>query len=340
MPSPTDKDEQAGTANDAGRRARRSPGARKTSGAGVPNPALAAAAGDYLEHLRRERSLSDNTVKAYAADLTAFVSWLPGETAAPARHQIVLYIAHLKSRGHKPASIARVLASLRGWFAWQKLTGKLESDPCETLQNPQSEKRLPEVLSQEEVSAMIAAATSSRERAVIELLYGAGLRVSELAGLNLADLNLAEGHLRCLGKGARERIVPIGGQALAAVKEYLSDHNMGDPQLTGGARPGRRSGPQRRQPLFRDRQGKRLSRLVVWQIVKRLAGSAGIKKRLSPHTLRHSFATHLLENGADLRSVQELLGHSNIVTTQLYTHISRRHLRQAYDSAQEKFGII
>jgi len=188
---------------------------------------------------------------------------------------------------------------------------------------------------------------------MIELLYGAGLRVSELAGLKIRDVNLAHGYVRCIGKGNKERLVPIGKRAIEAVKEYVAElraapgNSKGNVPPSGGkaasvaaaGRAQRSAGAntaaaQGSEPLFRDRLGGPCSRLVVWQVVKRLARNANIKKALSPHTLRHSFATHLLENGADLRAVQELLGHSSIVTTQLYTHVSRKHLRKAYDNAQ------
>lgn len=297
------------------------------------NQWLAGTMADYLLHLAGERGLSDNTVKAYSADLKAFLTWLPAETAEPARHQLVLYLSHLKSCGQKPTSIARTLASLRGWFAWQKLIGRLDCDPSATLQNPQTSKRLPQVLTIEEVKAMISVAKSARDTALVELLYGAGLRVSELCGLNLSNLDFIQGSLRCLGKGSKERLVPIGNQAMQAIKDYLTERNgqAGSEEKTSPPRRGKSN--RVAQPLFCDRRGGRMSRLVVWQVVKRLARSAGINKKLSPHTLRHSFATHLLENGADLRVVQELLGHSSVVTTQLYTHISRKHLRQSYERA-------
>ncbi len=302
------------------------------------NLALNQALEDYLAHLRKERGLSENTLKAYTADIRSFVNWIPAETAEPARHQLVLYLSHLRSIGQKPSSVARTLSSLRGWFIWQKASKRLASDPCETLQNPQTQKRLPQVLTVNEVSALLGAADQQRDRAIIELLYGAGLRVSELSGLNRFDINYSQGQLRCTGKGAKERIVPVGRQAIEALNEYLAQA----PIKATEAPPQAACIPKRRtrvaEPLFVNRQGKRLSRLVIWQIVKRLARRANIKKKLSPHTLRHSFATHMLENGADLRTVQELLGHSNVVTTQLYTHLSRQHLRLAYQSAQEKFN--
>jgi integrase/recombinase XerD len=210
-----------------------------------------------------------------------------------------------------------MIASLRGWFAWQKATNRSGTDPCDTLQNPQRERRLPVVLTIPEVTKLIEEAVTPRDRAIIELLYGSGLRVSEAANLEVRHLNLNQGSVRCMGKGSKERIVPLGRKAIIALQEHLGQRIS-----------------NRNQPVFLDLKGNKLSRLVIWQVVKRLARRAAITKDLSPHTLRHSFATHLLENGADIRVVQELLGHSSVVTTQLYTHISRRHLRRAYESAQ------
>jgi integrase/recombinase XerD len=179
---------------------------------------------------------------------------------------------------------------------------------------------------------------NSRNEALIELLYGAGLRVSELSNLDLRHLNLHQGYLRCTGKGGKERMVPIGNQATKAVNRYLQEkkqkNKIKETQLSPPQNKYSRQSPLM-EPLFCDRNGNKLSRLVIWQVIKRVAKQAGITKKLSPHTLRHSFATHLLENGADLRAVQELLGHASVVTTQLYTHVSRQHLRQAYESAQD-----
>jgi integrase/recombinase XerD len=279
----------------------------------------------YLDFLNRDRGLSPNTIAAYRNDLSGFIFWLPPNTERVDRVHVTRYLAFLKSAGHKPATLSRNLATLRGWFAWQKSHGKITSDPSDGLLNPQRVRKLPTVLTVAEVTAMINAAANSRDRAMLELLYGAGLRVSELAGLEIKDINLAHGYVKCFGKGSKERIVPIGKPAVAALKTYLCELGT-----TSGA-----TGPAAgRLPVFRDRAGQKLNRLVVWQVVKRLAAKANVRKSLSPHTLRHSFATHLLEHGADLRAVQELLGHSSIVTTQLYTHISRKHLKKAYESAQ------
>lgn len=296
----------------------------------------------YLQYQYLERGLSQNTVKAYYSDVRAFIEWLPDGNIN--RAVIVRYLTQLKNSAHfmgtsrKAATTARALASLRGWFAWQKVARQLPHDPCDGLQNPQRERRLPTVLTVQEVDAIIRQAASLRDRAIVELLYGGGLRVSELTNLDVRNIDLKHGTIRCIGKGSKERIVPIGNSALTAVRNYMESRipKLDRRKSRSAARILQKELQSRStaDPVFTDRQGGRLSRLVVWQIIKRLAQQAGIIKDLSPHTLRHSFATHLLENGADLRSVQELLGHSSVVTTQLYTHISRRHLRDAYEKAQ------
>ncbi len=300
----------------------------------------------YISHIAKERGLSPNTVAAYKRDLAAFVksfqvSGKNDEAAVkmqlrvtePTRQDIARFLFGLKSKGHSSSSIARALASLRGWFGWQKDMRIIENDPCETMQNPQQARHLPQVLTPDEVAAMIEAATKTRDRLIIELLYGAGLRVSELVKLDLKDVNLSQGFIRCVGKGSKERIVPFGERAASCLKQFLTEPQPEPRVTTRGAAPLN----ARAVPLLRDKHGKRLSRLVVWQVIKRMAIRAKISKTLSPHTLRHSFATHLLENGADLRAVQELLGHASVVTTQLYTHVSRGHLRRAYQNAQQNF---
>lgn len=326
----------------------------------------------YLEHIQAERSLSPNTVAAYRRDLSFFCAWLSSERATkpqmaalPTRGDILLYLAALKKRGQKATSLARILASLRGWFIWLKNMRLTSSDPLENFENPHRSKKLPLVLTTLEVQALFATAESKRDKAILELMYGSGLRVSELVGLAISDINLSQSYLKCFGKGSKERIVPIGMQAKRAVEEYLAelrevkDQKQTQPtsESAAKAKRGRPKGSKtstlaktpgdqraikvklRKEPLFKDEKGERLSRLVVWQIVKRLSGRAKLTKSISPHTLRHSFATHLLENGADLRAVQELLGHANLVTTQLYTHVSRAHLKSAYTQAQSNFGL-
>ena len=310
----------------------------------------------YLEHVSKDRGLSTNTVLAYKSDLGFFVRRLSRLDQVPLRQDVARYLSQLRGEGHKASTIARRLASLRGWFTWQKTAGFLDANPCDALQNPQRSRHLPQVLTPDEVSEMIAGARITRDRLIVELLYGAGLRVSELVRLDVKDINQSQGLIRCLGKGDKERIVPIGSRALSCLKEYLKEEKdqlaaaaprkavrgiSGGPDIIKNP-PGAkaRSRTQKTVPLMHDRKGNRLSRLVVWQVVKRLARRSSIRKTMSPHTLRHSFATHLLENGADLRSVQELLGHASVVTTQLYTHISRRHLKRAYDSAQSNFNQV
>jgi integrase/recombinase XerD len=330
----------------------------------------------YLEHIRGERSLSLNTLISYRRDLTFFVVWFRGEQqhgrirnapdAVPSRGELLRFLASLKAKGQKPASVTRMLASLRGWFGWMKDMRVIGSDPLEHFENPHRLKKLPQVLTTNEITALFAVISTRREKAILELMYGSGLRVSELVGLNISDLNFNQNYLKCFGKGSKERIVPIGTEAMNAVLQYREEEK--EKQLARAQKVEENNGKKKRgrprkivatssatvtpnssshdrrkrvkeEPLFKDEQGERLSRLVVWQIVKRLSQRAGIVKSISPHTLRHSFATHLLENGADLRAVQELLGHANLVTTQLYTHVSRAHLKSAYTQAQLNFGV-
>ncbi len=304
----------------------------------------------YINYVRLERALSPNTVAAYRRDITAFLQWVKQNRnlneELPTRQDISDFLAYRRKKGDRSTSCARTLASLRGWFSWLKDSGFANSDPCDAVHNPQRGKQLPTVLSSGEISRMLSNARSKKEIAVLEMLYGGGLRVSELVGLNTTDVNLEQGYLKCLGKGSKERIVPIGRAAMKALREYMDEERAAAAALAAKpvkAKRGRKrlvtavSEEQKGEPVFRDKNGARLSRLVVWQIVKRIAEKAGVTKSLSPHTLRHSFATHLLENGADLRSVQELLGHASVVTTQLYTHVSRQHLKKAYESAQSQF---
>jgi len=327
----------------------------------------------YLNHIQSERGLSSNTQEAYKRDLSFFCKWLAAkETINPdqklkiLRRDVTAYLSYLKSHKQESSSLARVLASLRGWFTWLKYLKLIESDPLEGFENPHRQKKLPLVLTPPEVLAMLDVAEHPREILMIELMYSSGLRVSELTGLNINDINLSQGYLKCLGKGSKERIVPIGSKAQQAFETYLEIEEkrkqlkeeakiVKEQAKKGPGRPRRQILPeliieskvtkrranamQKLVPIFKDEEGKRLSRLVVWQVIKRLAKKAGINKPISPHTFRHSFATHLLENGADLRAVQELLGHANLVTTQLYTHVSRAHLKNAYQSAQGSFGL-
>lgn len=293
---------------------------------------------EYILVLDKERGLSKHTLDAYKRDIEAFIRWFKNNPGPLDRHTLARFLQWLKTEGQSATTLSRRLATLRGWFEWQRLDHKLESDPCEGIRNPKAPRKLPQVLTVKEISAMIAQCRNAKEKVIVELLYGAGLRVSELTDLCLKDVNLTHGYLRCIGKGSKERIVPIGGAATTALKEYIaSEERLSRRMEPQSARKGRLPLPQF---LLSDRQGKKINRLVLWQTVRRVAQKAGVKKTLSPHTLRHSFATHMLENGADLRVVQELLGHSSIVTTQLYTHISRSHLKRAYNNAQLKLDDL
>jgi integrase/recombinase XerD len=306
----------------------RKPLPRSRTKAPIPLASVNAQLVEYLDFVYKEKGLSKNTLKAYSSDLTNLIN-SHSDRLEVSRQDIVYYLASLKKHGQSATTISRVLASLRGFFAWRKARAYSRQDPCDSFQNPQRSRKLPAVLTPDEVSAMIAAADKCRDRAIIELLYGAGLRVSELVNLDLKDINLNQGFVRCLGKGSKERMVPLGKESIYAVNDFLAQFPKQQNRRQKSSFDGKSL------PLFIDLKGKRLSRLVVWQVIKRLANKAAIQKTLSPHTLRHSFATHLLENGADLRSVQELLGHASVVTTQMYTHISKGHLRKAYQNAQK-----
>lgn len=274
----------------------------------------------YIDYIYKDKGLSQNTMLAYRADLSDFLKKTAGKPIN--KQAITTYISSLLDEGKKASTVIRILASLKGWFAWQKESGMIADDPSQSLQSPQRARYLPQVLTEAEIDALAKHCKTNRDRLIVELLYGAGLRVSELINLNWSDLNLSRGSLKCFGKGSKERIVPMGSQALQAIEKYKAELAKERKKKPGNV-------------IFTNRKGERLSRLIVWQVLKRLAKDAGIEKKMSPHTLRHSFATHLLENGADLRSVQELLGHASIMTTQLYTHLSRAHLRRTYRKAQE-----
>lgn len=281
---------------------------------------------DYLNYVYKDKGLSRNTLLAYQRDLNSFSASVSDKDLN--RQEVIRYLANLSRQGKKPSTVARNLASLKGWFLWQKASGLISDDPSQNLLSPQKAKYLPQILAPSEIDSLVGCARNLRERLIVELLYGAGLRVSELVNLNWSDINLSQGSIKCFGKGSKERIVPIGKCALTVINEYKEQMNKDWGNKTAANRP-----------VFLNGRGLRLSRLVVWQIIKRLARKAQLHKKPTPHTLRHSFATHLLENGADLRVVQELLGHANIITTQLYTHLSRAHLRRTYQQAQQYLAI-
>ncbi|HMC56099.1 MAG TPA: site-specific tyrosine recombinase XerD [Gemmatimonadaceae bacterium] len=281
----------------------------------------------FADFLALEKGSSPNTREAYARDLSRFVQFcLVKGTADPAAVTPRLlrdYVYHLKDLGLSPASIRRNVSAVRSYFRFLVGDGLVPTDPSERLDTPQRWRTLPDVLTVEEVRRLLAAPTLDdplyfRDRAMLELAYGAGLRVSEWIGIGVKDLVLDEGLVRVFGKGSKERLVPIGRTAIGALAIYLRE---GRRTLERGAG---------RTVLFLNSRGEPLTRMGAWKILRKYVDRSGITKTVSPHTLRHSFATHLLEGGADLRAVQEMLGHADISTTQIYTHVDREYLRQVH----------
>ena len=267
--------------------------------------------------------LAPRTVEAYRRDLDSFRDWLGAAPADASPDDLVRYLAHLRAEGLSPATIARRTAALRSFYRHQVLIGARGDNPAAELELPPRRRKLPRTLSPSETERLIDAAAgvtprALRDRALVELLYGAGLRVSEAVGLERSGVDLDERLVRCTGKGGKERIVPIGRQAVDALRRYLA---RGRPYLD----------KRRRPELFLNAQGGALTRAGAFLILRKLAEKAGLEpERVHPHLLRHSFATHLLEGGADLRSVQEMLGHADLGTTELYTHVSDRRRRELY----------
>lgn len=282
----------------------------------------------FLRHLSSERAASPHTLRSYRSDLLEFVQhagrgdaggWLGGVDARAVR----AYLAHLHGRGLDAVTIARKLAALRSWFRFLVRRGVLERNVAREVRGPRLPRKLVSFLPIDEAMVLMDATppghpSRARDSAVLELLYATGLRVSELAGLDLDDLDCSERTVRVLGKGGKERIVPYGSRAAGALDAHLACR---------GALRG---------PLFANRRGGRLTVRSIHSIVRRSAAACGITRRVSPHTLRHTFATHLLDAGADLRMIQELLGHSRLSTTQRYTHVSADQLMRAYDSAHPR----
>nr|MDA8187221.1 site-specific tyrosine recombinase XerD [Dehalococcoidales bacterium] len=301
-----------------------------------------------------EKGFSPHTVAAYHNDLTQFLDFLvEAESRARAaavlvsagnvdsspnglewssinKMRIISFIISLKEKQYASTTVARKVAAVKSFFHFLVAEGVIKNDPTENLDSPKVGKSLPHTLAVEEVDELLeqpsrlSTPEALRDKAMLELLYATGMRVSELTSLNLDDINLASGYVRCLGKGSKERIVPVGFQAVRAVEQYLE---QGRPQIA------RR---QSQNALFLNHRGERLTRQGFWLIVKAYAKQAGISTGITPHTLRHSFATHMLNSGADLRSVQELLGHANISTTQIYTHLTSERMREVYDQAHPR----
>jgi len=283
---------------------------------------------EFLNYIRVECRLAGNTVEAYARTLRAFGDLMEKkgllDPRKAAQTHILQYLIDAHRRGLKGRSVEQHLVALRSFFQFLKKTGKIENDPTAEVEFPKWVRKLPYVLSLEEIDKMLAipnrrTPAGLRDFAMIELLYASGLRVSELAGLTVTALSLDHGFVMPLGKGSKERVVPLGKESIVAIHNYLEE---GRPQLKGH---------QMSEAVFLTRLGRKFSRQGLWLLVKRYARKAGITKRITPHMFRHSFATHLIERGADLRSVQIMLGHADVTTTQVYTHISQTHLKSLYE---------
>lgn len=281
---------------------------------------------DYRNFLVLEKSLSGNSVSAYLTDLRKLQQFAESKGVEPEslqRTDLEEFLAQLHDMGLNKRSQSRVLSGVRGFFKYLLLEEVIDNDPTELIDSPKIGRKLPEVLSVAEIDAMELAIDLSkpdghRNKAIIETLYSCGLRVSELVSLRLTDLFFNDGFIRVIGKGDKERLVPIGTKAINDIGIYLLQRNQ----------PSTRINPESRNVVFLNRWGRQLTREMVFTIIKKYAKLAGIKKNISPHTLRHSFATHLVEGGADLRAVQEMLGHESIQTTEIYTHLDKQYLRE------------
>lgn len=288
---------------------------------------LEAAVASYLDHLIIDRGLARLTVEAYGSDLNAFCKFLKrrgvSELARVAREEILIYLAQLDRRGYSPRTRARKVSSIKGFFRFLTERNQVAEDPTELIDSPSLPKRIPQYLLTPEVEKLLAAPDKStpegrRDAAMLELLYATGLRVSELVGLTVSGVDLEMGCVVVMGKGSKERVVPMGIPASRAIIDYLTGDR---PLLLRG---------KRSDALFVTRRAKAMTRQAFWKIVKKCSRGAGIAKEISPHTLRHSFATHLVQNDADLRAVQMMLGHADISTTEIYTHVARQRLKQLH----------
>ncbi len=297
------------------------------------------AVNSFLNYLTVEKGFSENTVVAYHNDLYQLASFVEEEAAKRGftplwssfgRQGMLSYLLNLKERNYAATTAARKVAAAKSFFNFMMAEGNIKDNPTLNVTSPRVGKSLPKPISISQAMLLLeqpakqSTPEAKRDRAILELLYASGMRVSELVSLNLGDINVDDGSVRCFGKGHKERLIPIAPRAALTVKEYLQEarphllHNYAE------------------QALFLNRRGDRLTRQGLWQILKGYAKSAGLDKEITPHTLRHSFATHMLNGGADLRSVQELLGHANISTTQVYTHLTTEHVRRIYEESHPR----
>jgi integrase/recombinase XerD len=293
---------------------------------------------EFLTWLQVERGRARNTLSAYRADLRGFVAWLHErgvDIGDVVEADVAAYVAHLRHDGRAPSTVKRSLVSVRSYYRFQALEGGAEGDPAADVEVPRVPRGVPKALSEEEVATLIAAVTGDgpldrRDRAILEVLYGTGVRISELVGLSLGDVDLESRLMRAFGKGSKERIVPIGRFAAEALGAWLGPGGRDELEPARWARRGDQ------EAVLLNTRGGRLSRQGAWGIVRRYGDRVGLGDRLTPHVLRHSCATHMLDHGADIRAVQELLGHASISTTQLYTLVSTERLWSVYAAAHPR----
>jgi len=283
---------------------------------------------DFLDYLIIEKGLAGNSIQAYGGDLDDFSDFLSHcakkDACAAEREDVAAFVRHCSGSGLSGKSIARKLSAVKGLYRFLLDEGRIDHDPTLNVEKPRTDKKLPSVLSRHEMERMLEAVKTGpkgglRDRAILELLYACGLRISELLTLKLSDLHMENGFISVFGKGSKERVVPIGAKAVEWVRRYLRDE-----------RPLLLARKKAQDWVILNRRGGRMSRMGVWKIILKYAKAAGIRTHVSPHTFRHSFATHLLKGGADLRSVQEMLGHADISTTQIYTHVNKEYLKDIH----------
>ncbi len=299
----------------------------------------------YLSDLSGGRNLSPFTLRNYDSDLRHYLRWLDEEdlrVEAVVRSRFRTYIAGMQDSGASQGSVTRRVSTVKSFYRWLRLVGFMSADPLALVSGPKQAKRLPHVLTLENVEALIASATGGRpedlrDRALLETMYASGLRVSEAHGLDVGDIDLDHRALRVRGKGNKERIVVVGGPAQQAIERYLSE---GRPTLTRASEPAAIAPAKEDQPCFVNRFGGRLSQRAMQLLVRKYALKAGIDARVHPHLLRHSFATHMLDNGAELRVVQELLGHSNPNTTQIYLHVTEQRQRHVMEDSLKQIAAV
>lgn len=290
---------------------------------------------DYLDYLATEKGSSDNTLAAYRNDLVQFSQYIIEQGhyllwSQVDQNAIITYILHMKELEYASSTVARKIAAIKSFFHYLHAENTIAGDPTVELETPRVKKHLPKAISEEDIERLLAEPGKSaspkglRDGALLELMYATGMRVSEMVSLNVQDADLEAGTIYCTGKGDRERVVPIYDHAVQMLDEYLAH---GRPALLHG---------KKEDGLFLNHRGERLTRQGLWLIIKQYVDAVGIESEVTPHTLRHSFATHLLHGGAKLRDVQKLLGHANISTTQVYTQVTRDHLREAYNEAHPR----